>query len=57
MDRLVNESVPGCGGWILVRRRATQEGAYPGYEFANAEGLGDVVIGAELEAEYFVELF
>jgi hypothetical protein len=36
--------------------RATQDGADPGYELAQPVGLGDVVVGADLEADDSVEL-
>jgi hypothetical protein len=35
---------------------ATQHGADPGKQLARAEGLGEVVVGAELEAEDAVDL-
>ncbi len=33
-----------------------QQGADAGLELAQAEGLGDVIVGAELEAEHLVQL-
>src|SRR5690625_2207409 len=46
---------PG-GGVVLGARTAAQDRAHPGDELAVGVGLGDVVVGAELQAEHLVEL-
>ena len=39
-----------------ARSRAAQDDVHPGDEFARAEGLGDVIIAADLEAEHAIDL-
>jgi hypothetical protein len=59
-------SVKGAGGRTLRRcsgrcravaaRAAPQDGAHARQQLARGEGLGDVVVGAELEADHAVDL-
>src|SRR6266516_1725818 len=44
------------GGAVLVGTGATQEGPHPGDQLAEGEGLGDVVVGAHLQADHAVNL-
>ncbi len=39
-------------GWRFLRGgRAAEEGAHAGDQFARTEGFGDVVVGAQLQAD------
>lgn len=45
------------GASLSHRRRAAQHGLQPGHQFAWRKGLGDVVVGADLQALDLVVLF
>src|SRR5690606_40503928 len=53
----IDAEVPAGQGLVLVSGRgATEKGADPGHELARAEGLGDIIVRAELEADDLVDL-
>ena len=45
----------GCLCVLPARSHAAQDDVHPGDEFARAEGLGDVIVAADLEAQHAID--
>ena len=56
VDRQIAELEPAAYGLSVFQPRASRMGGHAGHELAEPEGLGDVVVGADLEGDHSVDL-